>query len=68
MGTYTDQQVSSLLSKLDDVSTDMFYSIICCKTFISFVDHRVFASLYETITLAGDQSKVTEILTSIYQE
>ena len=46
----------------------MFYSIICCKTFSSFVDHRVFASLYETITLAGDQSKVTEILTSIYQE
>ena len=39
MSTYTDQQVSSLLSKLDDVSTDIFYSIICCDAFSTFVDH-----------------------------
>ena len=68
MNTYTDQQVSSLLSKLDDVSTDIFYLIICCDAFSSFVDHKVFASLYKTITLAVDQSNVTEILTNIYQE
>ena len=68
MGTYTDLQVNSLLSKLDDVATDMFYSIICCKSFSSFVDQRAFVSLYKTIIFAGDQSRVTEILTSIYQE
>lgn len=67
MGNYTDKQVNSLLSKLDDVSTDMFYSIISCDTFIS-CDLDMLPSLYKTITLAGDQLSVTEILTSVYQE
>ena len=66
MGNYTDKQVNFLLSKLDDVSTDMFYSIICYDAF-SLVDLGMLASLYETIT-AVDQSNVTEIMTSIYQE
>ena len=66
MGNYTDKQVNSLSSKLDDVSTDMFYSIICYDAF-SLVDLGMLASLYETIT-AVDQSNVTEIMTSIYQE
>ena len=66
MSNYTDKQVNSLLSKLDDVSTDMFYSIICCDAF-SLVDHGMLASLYKTIT-AVDQSNITEIMTSIYQE
>lgn len=66
MGNYTDKQVNSLLSKLDDVSTDMFYSIICYDAF-SLVDLGMLASLYETIT-AVDQSNVTEIIINIYQE
>ena len=67
MSTYTDKQVNSLLSRLEDVSTDMFYSIISCDTFIS-CDLEMLPSLYKTITLAGDQLSVTEILTSVYQE
>ena len=65
MSTYTDKQINSLLAKLDDVCQDIFDSIICCNIF-SFADNELLASLYKTITLAGDQSNVTKILTSIY--
>ena len=65
MRTYTDKQINSLLAKLDDVCQDIFDSIICCNIF-SFADNEMLAPLYKTITLAGDQSNVTEILTSIF--
>ena len=63
--TYTDKQINSLLTRLDDVCQDIFYYIICCDIF-NFADNELLASLYKTITLAGNQSDVTEILTSIY--
>ena len=65
MSTYTDKQIKSLLAKLDDVCQDIFDSVICCNIF-SFADNELLTSVYKTITLAGDESNVTEILTSIY--
>ena len=65
MSTYTDKQINSLLTRLDDVCQDIFYYIICCDIF-NFADNELLASLYKTITLAGNQSDVTEILTSMY--
>ena len=65
MSTYTDKQINSLLSKLDDVCQDIFYSILCCDLF-SFADNELFASLYKVISLLGDQSKINEILSRIY--
>ena len=65
MSTYTDEQVNSLLSKLNNIRKDIFYAIICCDIF-SFADNKLLASLYRVISVLGYQSNVDEILSSIY--